>query len=109
MSLHALFRWTVRPFFVFALAAVLTACTTAPIASQQALTGNEGAVVVKLITNGAAEFEPAEARVPGPRPPARPGRKAAARDTATPVRTSRGRLQTPYFTEWCCLNWSCAE
>lgn len=40
--------------------ALLAGCVAAPIASERKLTGQEGAVVFKFITNGSTAFDPAE-------------------------------------------------
>lgn len=54
--------WTrsLRVLLVLVCAACLGACSTAPINAQQTLTGQEGAVVLRLITNGTTQFDPVE-------------------------------------------------
>lgn len=54
--------WWNRCFRVGGLfaAALLAGCAAAPITAEQRLTGEEGAVVFKLITNGTASADPAE-------------------------------------------------
>lgn len=84
---------------LLAASAVLLACGTAPIASQQTLTGQEGAVVVKLITNSPGENDPAESlsalhleRVLAP------GEKQTGRDLVTLVRTRQATYTTAVFS-----------
>lgn len=79
--------------------AALAACTTAPIAPQQTLTGQEGAVVVKLITNSPGENDPAETlsilhleRVLAA------GEKQTGRDLVTLVRTRHATYTTAVFS-----------
>lgn len=85
--------------FLLAACAVLAACTTSPIAANQTLTGNEGAVVVKLITNSPGENDPAESlsalrleRVLAA------GEKQTGRDLVTLVRTRDATYTTAVFS-----------
>lgn len=82
-----------------AAALLLAACGTSPITAQQTLTGQEGAVVVKLITNSPGETDPAETlsalqleRVLAP------GQTATGQDTLTLVRTRQATNSTAVFS-----------
>ncbi|UVH58471.1 glycoside hydrolase [Variovorax paradoxus] len=94
-----LIQRVLRYLSFLAACAVLVACTTAPIASQQTLTGQEGAVVLKLITNSPGENDPAESlsslhleRVLAP------GEKQTGRDLVTLVRTRQATYTTAVFS-----------
>ncbi|MEZ2298080.1 WD40/YVTN/BNR-like repeat-containing protein [Variovorax sp. RCC_210] len=94
-----LFQRLLRYLFLLAACVALVACTTAPIAANQTLTGHEGAVVVKLITNSVGENDPAETlsalhleRVLGP------GEKQTGRDLVTLVRTRQSTYTTAVFS-----------
>lgn len=98
-SCTSLVYWLLRRLGVVAVVAVLAACTTAPISSQQTLTGQEGAVVVKLITNGSAEIDPAESlTVLNLERVLTPGEKPTGRDRAILVRTRVATHTTAVFS-----------
>jgi photosystem II stability/assembly factor-like uncharacterized protein len=83
------------------LVALLAGCVTAPapISTAQTLTGQEGAVVFKFITNGASAFDPAEtlSSITLKRELA-PGAKATAQDTAILRRTREMTHSTAVFS-----------
>lgn len=78
---------------------LLAACAAAPITSEQTLSGEEGAVVMKLITNSSGEADPAETlsavrleRVLGP------GEKQTGRDIVVLTRTRKATYTTAVFS-----------
>jgi photosystem II stability/assembly factor-like uncharacterized protein len=81
--------------------ALLTGCATAPppISSTQTLSGQEGAVVIRLITNGATALDPAESlsSLVLTRDLA-PGAARSAADTAVLMRTREMTLSTAIFS-----------
>ena len=81
------------------VALLLVACSAAPIAPEQTLTGQQGAVVMKLITNSSGETDPAETlsavrleRVLAP------GEKQTGRDIVVLTRTRRATYTTAVFS-----------
>ncbi len=88
-----------RYLFLTAAASLLAACVASPITSQQTLSGQEGAVVVKLITNSPGETDPAETltalqleRVLAP------GQTATGQDSLTLLRTRQATNSTAVFS-----------
>lgn len=80
-------------------ALLLAACSAAPIAPEQTLTGQEGAVVMKLITNSPGETDPAETlsavrleRV------LESGEKQTGRDIVVLTRTRKATYTTAVFS-----------
>jgi photosystem II stability/assembly factor-like uncharacterized protein len=84
-----------------AAAVLLAGCVTAPapISTNRTLTGQEGAVVFKFITNGTAAFDPAEtlASITLKRDLA-PGAKETSQDTAILSRTRAVTNSTAVFS-----------
>ena len=81
------------------MALMLAACGTTPITSEQKLTGQEGAVVLKLITNGSGASDPAETLSSiSLKRETPPGPRAAANETVTLVRTRAVTHTTAVFS-----------
>ncbi len=88
-----------RGFVLLLAAALLAACVAPPIAPEQTLTGHEGAVVMKLITNSPGENDPAETlwtlhlqRV------LEPGEKQTGQDMVVLRRTRHSTYTTAVFS-----------
>lgn len=88
-------RWA----WLAALALLVAGCVTAPIAVEQKLTGQEGAVVFKFITNGNQAMDPAEtlSSITLKRDVA-PGVKPTAQDEAILQRTRAVTSTTAVFS-----------
>lgn len=91
---------TVRLLVGLACLAWLAACGTAqPIQAKQTFTGQEGAVVVRLITNGATQGAPAESlSVLNLQRVLKPGEKPTQRDFVSLVRTREATQTTAIFS-----------
>ena len=78
---------------------LLAGCSISPISTSQTLTGQEGAVVFKLITNGSSTWDPAEtlSTIAIKREPA-PGATAAPYDTLILSRTREMTHSTAVFS-----------